>query len=135
MSLKPRLDAYRNADRHSPAESEDPHAMISVLFDELIRKMEQYRSSLQAGKDKDDERNASYARSLSILHVLQSSLDFEQGGEIADNLFRLYEFARQQLLSSFRNNAPERLDAAISSLTEIRNAWHQINASEQSAVS
>ena len=109
--------------------------MISVLFDELIRKMEQYRSSLQAGKDKDDERNASYARSLSILHVLQSSLDFEQGGEIADNLFRLYEFARQQLLSSFRNNAPERLDAAISSLTEIRNAWHQINALEQSAVS
>ena len=95
--------------------------------------MEQYRGSCKQAKI--SAMSEMQVTPVHQYHVLQSSLDFEQGGEIADNLFRLYEFARQQLLSSFRNNAPERLDAAISSLTEIRDAWHQINALEQSAVS
>jgi flagellar protein FliS len=71
-------------------------------------------------------RNESYAKSLAILHALQSCLDFENGGEIADNLFRLYEFARQQLLASFQTGDAERVNSAIDSLAEIRDAWNSI---------
>ena len=42
---------------------------------------------------------------------------------MAENLFRLYEFARQQLLASFRSGTPERISIAIHSLSEIRDAW------------
>ena len=82
----------------------------------------------------DDEviqaRNESYAKSLAILHALQSCLDFDNGGEIAENLFRLYEFAPQQLLASLRTGEAERVDAAIHSLSEIRDAWNSMDRAD-----
>ena len=123
MNSQTNLQAYRSVERHSMAESENPHAMISVLFDELLRRMNNFSVNLEGEEADAEVRNECYARSLAILHALQSCLDFEKGGEVAENLFRLYEFARQQLLASFRSGTPERITIAIQSLSEIRDAW------------
>ena len=93
------MKAYHQADREAAAESESPHEMISVLFDELIRRMEALKANmLDDSKEKIEERSQHYGRSISLLHALQMSLDFEKGGEIANNLFKLYEYSRYQLL-------------------------------------
>ena len=39
--------AYQNAERQAFAESDDPHALIAILFDELLRQM---RISLEKRK-------------------------------------------------------------------------------------
>ena len=78
------MKAYHQADREAAAESESPHEMISVLFDELIRRMEAFKANmLDDSKEKIEERSQHYGRSISLLHALQMSLDFEKGGEIA----------------------------------------------------
>ena len=123
------LKAYTSVDRHSSAEAEDTHAMITALFDELLRRMLKFSQNIAGDDEALQARNESYAKSLAILHALQSCLDFEKGGEIAENLFRLYEFARQQLLASFRTGEAERVDAAIYSLSEIRAAWNSMDRS------
>lgn len=117
------LKAYTSVDRHSSAEAEDTHAMIAALFDELLRRMRSFGNNIHGDEAAVQVRNESYAKSLAILHALQSCLDFDNGGEIAENLFRLYEFARQQLLASFQTGDAERVDAAIDSLSAIRDAW------------
>lgn len=121
------LKAYTSVDRHSTAEAEDTHAMITALFDELLRRMRSFSQNIDGDEEALQLRNESYAKSLAILHALQSCLDFDKGGEIAENLFRLYEFARQQLLASFRTGNAERVDAAIFSLSEIRDAWNSMD--------
>jgi flagellar protein FliS len=121
------LKAYTSVDRHSSAEADDTHAMITALFDELLRRMRNFSQNIGGNDEELQLRNESYAKSLAILHALQSCLDFEKGGEIAENLFRLYEFARQQLLASFRTGEVERVDAAIHSLSEIRDAWNSMD--------
>ena len=121
------LKAYTSVDRHSTAEAEDTHAMIAALFDELLRRMRSFSQNIDGDVEALQLRNESYAKSLAILHALQSCLDFDKGGEIAENLFRLYEFARQQLLASFRTGNAERVDAAIFSLSEIRDAWNSMD--------
>ena len=121
------LKAYTSVDRHSTAEADDTHAMITALFDELLRRMRSFSQNIDGDEEALQLRNESYAKSLAILHALQSCLDFDKGGEIAENLFRLYEFARQQLLASFRTGNAERVDAAIHSLSEIRDAWNSMD--------
>ena len=66
------------------------------------------------------------SRSLTIIYALQSSLNFEEGGEIAENLFRLYEYARQRVLASSKSENPEDLEGIIGSLSEIRDAWRGV---------
>ena len=121
------LKAYTSVDRHAGAESEDAHAMITALFDELLRRMNSFSQNLAGDDEAIQARNESYAKSLAILHALQSCLDFDNGGEIAENLFRLYEFSRQQLLASLRTGELERVDTAIHSLSEIRDAWNSMD--------
>ena len=124
MASKKMMQAYVNANREAVAESENPHALITVLFDELIRSMRLHLSKTELGKHTENEH---FTRALTILYGLQSSLDFENGGEIADNLYRLYEYARQQLLLTARGEDTSGVSAAIDAMENIREAWHQID--------
>ena len=127
MSLRRNMQAYKNADRDAVAESDNPHALIAVLFDELLRHMRLFASEIEEGSLATDSSSEHFSRSLTILYGLQSSLNFEQGGDIANNLFRLYEYARQQLLSAMRQRETEGTVAAIDALENIRDAWREID--------
>ena len=125
------MQAYQNADRNAAAESEDPHALVALLFEELLRHMRLFVATFDDGNADSDVRSHHFSRALTILYGLQSSLNFEQGGEIADNLFRLYEYARQQLLSASRPNDSAGIQAAIAALQDIRDAWSQIESANK----
>ena len=68
-------------------------------------------------------KNDQFTRSLTMLYGLQSCLNFDEGGEIAENLFRLYEYARVQLLHTSQTGETDGTQVAISSISEIREAW------------
>ena len=127
MSVNKMMQAYTKSDHQSVAESNDPMALIALLFDELIRSMQDF--VIQSHKDtgKKEVQSRQFSRSLTIIYALQSSLNFEEGGDIANNLFRLYEYARQQLLQDWKNKATDGTEKAISALDDIREAWHQIS--------
>lgn len=125
MAHKKMMQAYVNSNREAVAESGNPHALITVLFDELIRSMRLHLPEVEVGENAENEH---LVRSLTILYGLQSSLDFENGGEIAENLFRLYEYARQQLLLTSRGGNVSGVSSAIEALENIREAWNNINS-------
>lgn len=127
MSLRRQMQAYKNADRDAVAESDNPHALIAVLFDELLRHMRLFVGEVEQGAVEKSGVSEHFSRSLTILYGLQSSLNFDQGGEIANNLFRLYEYARQQLLATMRTNEIAGTQAAIEALENIRDAWREID--------
>ncbi len=117
------LNAYANSEREAAVDSEDPHALICVLYDELYRSMNIFFTNLEKKNADLELRGKALSKSLSIIYALQTSLNFEAGGEIAENLFRLYEYARQQLLECAKTEEPDGIKAAINSLSEIRDAW------------
>jgi flagellar protein FliS len=127
MSMKKMMHAYTNSDREAVAESNDPVAIVALLFDELIRNMQEF-TRLNADTTKNIEaRSKHFSKSLSIIYALQSSLNFEEGGEISNNLFRLYEYSRQQMLQDWKEKTTNRTEHAITILDDIRNAWQQIS--------
>jgi flagellar protein FliS len=123
MKNRKMMHAYANSEREAAVESDNPHALIAVMFDELLRSMNSFFANLEKNDADLELRGKSMSRSLTIIYALQSSLNFEAGGEIAENLFRLYEYARQQLLASAKSEEPEGISSAIDSLAEIRDAW------------
>ena len=123
MATKKILNAYKNATRDAVVESDDPQAMIMLLLDELLRAMRGYVSTVSNNDSKEMRKNDQFTRSLTMLYGLQSCLNFDEGGEIAENLFRLYEYARVQLLHASQTGEIDGVQVAISSISEIREAW------------
>ena len=131
MTSRKIMQAYQNADRDAVAETGDPHALVALLFGELLRHMRLFVAMSEDGKENSESRSKHFARSLTIIYGLQNSLDFERGGEIVENLFRIYEYARQQLLSASRTNDTAGAQAAIDALEDIHDAWNQIDYANQ----
>ena len=123
MATKKILNAYKNANRDAVVESDDPQALIMLLLDELLRAMRGYVSAVSNNNSKEMRKNDQFTRSLTMLYGLQSCLNFDEGGEIAENLFRLYEYARVQLLHASQTGEIDGAQVAISSISEIREAW------------
>ena len=123
MTTKKILNAYKNANRDAVVESEDPQALIMILLDELLRAMCSYANLVEKDKSNEARTNNHFTRSLTMLYGLQSSLNFDEGGEVAENLFRLYEYARVQLLNTSQTGQIDGTQVAISALTDIREAW------------
>ena len=104
-------------------ESEDPQALIMILLDELLLAMRNYANFVDKEKSKEARKNSHFTRALTMLYGLQSCLNFDEGGEIAENLFRLYEYARVQLLTTSQTGQTDGTQVAISAISEIREAW------------
>ena len=131
MSTNKFINAYKNANREAVAESEDPQALIMVLLDELLRAMRAYVTIVEKQDEAKARKNDNLTRSLTIIYGLQSCLNFEEGGEIAENLFKLYEYSRVQLLDASATGETVGMNAAIQAISDIREAWSMMNLDVQ----
>ena len=125
MSYNAASEAYKQAENIGLSEVTNPHEIIQTLFNELIKSMSLFERSL-SDDNMLESRSSSFAKSLTIIYSLQTSLDFEKGGEISNNLFRIYEYSRQQLISDLKNGEPKGVPNAITIVKEIADAWNQI---------
>ncbi len=125
-NYKKMTDAYQTTERNALVETDDPHQLILVMFDALIKSIEVYVDNIDVTKADLELRSKHFSRALTIIYSLQSSLDFEKGGEIADNLFQTYEFARQMIIASIKDMDATGTKRALALLSEIREAWAQM---------
>ena len=128
MNYGKMLDAYSNSEKKAVIEAEDSHAMVLLLFDELIKTARIFSKNINADTGDLKLRSETMSKALTIIYALQSSLDFERGGEIAENLYRLYEYTREQILIDNKSGKATGILVAISSLEDIREAWVEIRS-------
>ena len=125
-NYKKMTDAYQTTERDALVQTEDPHQLVLIMFDALIKSIEVYVGNLDVKTADLELRSKHFSRALTIIYSLQSSLDFEKGGEIAENLFKLYEFARQRLMDDLKQGECEGTVQAINCLADIRDAWEEM---------
>ena len=65
-------------------------------------------------------------KASSVVGELLSSLNMEAGGEIAENLSRLYDFVMDRLISANMKNDQKALDEAEKVLDLLRSAWKDL---------
>ena len=128
MNYSKMLDAYSNSEKKAVIEAEDSHAMVLLLFDELIKTARIFSQNIKVKNGNQKVKSENMSKALTIIYALQSSLDFERGGEIAENLYRLYEYTREQILIDNKSNEAAGILVAISSLEDIREAWVEIRS-------
>ena len=120
------LKRYAAIDTESKVESATPHQRVRILFDELLLALDAAALALRAGdraKTMDKQ-----TRALTILHALETSLDFERGGDVAVSLATIYRESRKRLLEGTATNSAEPMEQARGYIGEIASAWNEIGS-------
>jgi len=108
--------------------------LIIMLYNEAVRQLDQaldlIRLNTTGKKDPSNIEKISKAivKTQEIVSELMVSLDFEQGGDIAKNLFSLYTWFNRELMGANIDQDARRLSAVRDHIDTLRNAWHEIVA-------
>ena len=113
--------------------------LIIMLYNEAVRQLDQALNLMElndSGK-KDPARiekiGKSVVKTQEIVSELMVSLDFEQGGDIAKNLFSLYTWFNRELMEANISQDARRISTVRDLIDDLRNAWQEVvvtNAAE-----
>jgi flagellar protein FliS len=114
---------YKKTQASAVPELNDVHDLIHVTLKELHRSLAVLNERPAFGSD---VHNNHASRALTAVYVLQVSLDFERGGDIATNLFKLYEYCRNQLVAATTKDENADIATALAVVSELLDAWKRI---------
>jgi flagellar secretion chaperone FliS len=117
QSLNPYIEYQSNQ-----VNTADQKQLVIMLYDGAIKFLNESIGFLDNYKTYD-QANAKIVRVQEIISELMISLDMEKGGEIAQNLFNLYAFMKQQLLDANIKKEPAPIKQVIKMLNELSQAW------------
>ena len=128
MSYNNALSVYQDVRIKTASQGQ----LIIMLYDEIIKNINNGIELLElnANGKKDPSRiekiNKSILKAQEVITELMVSLDFEEGGEIAKNLFSLYTWFNQELIEGNIKQDAERLISVRNMITDLRSACNEI---------
>ncbi len=110
--------------------SDSPLSLVVKLYQGAIDATRQAEKALQARDI--PARSRAINKAISILSELLIALDFERGGEISQNLKRLYTYMQQQLLNAHFRQVAEPLVEVEKLLNTLLEGWREVENSQYS---
>lgn len=114
------LAAYKQ----THVQSRTPLELVVMLYDGALRFSGDARAAIERG-DIAARRNA-LDRTMAIISELQSTLNLEQGGDVAKQLDELYDFMTRRLLDAAIHNTVAPIDEVRTLLETLRDAWRTV---------
>jgi flagellar secretion chaperone FliS len=98
--------------------------VIVLLYDGAISSMKLAQEGMSTLNYQDKARFLD--RALRVIGELSASLNMDEGGGIAKDLRRMYEYMQFELTQANLKNEPRRLEGPIRCLSLIREAWQDL---------
>ena len=122
MNVQSALNAYKETNL-TEVEDASPHKLIELTFKDLKRNLLLIRRKLNDG---EKIGGLEAAKSIAAIEILKTSLNFEEGGEIAKNLEQIYNYSLNQLNLIIKEDKEYELDTVISIISSLVDAWSSI---------
>ena len=104
--------------------SASPAKLVAMLYERAITLLHDAVGAIEAG---DIERRwVANSKATEIVVELWQALDMEAGGEIAENLNRLYGFMVMRLTMVDTENSVQAARDVIGLLEPLRRSWHEL---------
>lgn len=114
-----RVDSYKAAH----IETATPERLLVMLYDGAIKYLNLGVQTILTQDIEGTHRNLLKAEA--IILELMNVLDMDVGGEIASNLYNLYDYMYHQLVQANIQRNPELVREVISLLEPLRSAWSE----------
>ena len=117
------MNPYLNQYKKAQVQTASPEQILIMLYDGAIRFLNQAKVHMQ---NKDIEQtHTNIIKAQRIITEFMSSLDVEMGGEMAQNLFNLYEYLHHRLVQANIKKDEEALDEVLGHLRSLKATWEE----------
>ena len=125
MSNVRQLHAYKE----NQITTADPGTVLLMLYQGAIDAVDRAAAHLAEGNMA--EKGMCILRANYIINQFLASLDYDAGGEIAQNLEGLYRFMLDQMLLANANNDPSPLVTVSALLSILKSGWEEAVAAQR----
>ncbi|RKX75476.1 MAG: flagellar export chaperone FliS [Spirochaetes bacterium] len=116
------LRAYRQTRVKTASQGQ----LIVMLYNEGLKQLKTAEREFQSSQPKLELVHNAIVKAQDIITELMVSLDFEKGGDIAQNLFHLYMYFNQKLVDVNLSKDASNLHEVYSLMESLRDAWAEI---------
>lgn len=117
------MNPYLNQYKKAQVQTASPEQILIMLYDGAIRFLNQAKVHMQ---NKDIEQShTNIIKAQRILTEFMSSLDMDLGGEMAENLFNLYEYLHHRLVQANIKKDIEAIDEVLDHLRSLKATWEE----------
>jgi flagellar protein FliS len=124
MNAMTAMKQYQQVGVKAQVTEADPHRLIQMLMQGGLDRIAQAKGAME--REAYAEKGALIGKAVNIIGGLRDVLDKQAGGELAENLDRLYEFMTMRLFEASRHNDVSKLDEVAKLLGEIKSGWDGI---------
>ena len=118
------LNEYRNVGITSSVTEASPHRLVQMMYEGALSRIFKAKGAMERSEIKLKGEQISQA--IAIVDSLRASLNTDEGGEMAENLWSLYDYITRRLVIANSQNKTEILDECASLLGQVKEAWDLI---------
>lgn len=118
------LETYRSVDVASRTGGANPHQLITVLYEDLLRELR--LGALAIEKADHANKNARLTKAVALLFALESGLDFNKGASVAETLSRFYRGCRDAVMRASIESNAGLVREVVTNVGEIAASWKAI---------
>ncbi len=101
-----------------------PHKLVEMLYDGAIKNMNLAKVFIE---HKNLEKKSEHInKALSIINALRTAVDIEKGGEVASNLYDLYDYCYRRLFTASVKNDAALVDEVLEHIVSVSQAWKEM---------
>ncbi|NNC65042.1 MAG: flagellar export chaperone FliS [Gammaproteobacteria bacterium] len=118
------LSSYQDVSAHGALADASSHEVITQMYRTALTRIAEAKGSIERGET--GRKGEQIGKALAIVEGLLMSLDGEQGGEIAENLTRLYDYMARNLVKANLEDDAAALDEISGLIRELKDGWEAI---------
>ncbi|WJN57662.1 MULTISPECIES: flagellar export chaperone FliS [unclassified Pseudomonas] len=125
MNAMAALRQYQTVNTQAQVSDASPHRLIQMLMEGGLSRLAQAKGVMMHGQHA--AKGELISKAIGIIGGLRESLDLQQGGEIAANLDRLYEYMVSRLVEANIGNDVAIIDEVAELLRNVKSGWDAIS--------
>ena len=118
------LQQYKEVDIQSKLVASNPHGLVVMLLDGVLQKLAKATGAIE--REDISQKGELISASIRIIDSLRASLDFNKGGDLANNLNELYTYMEGRLLKANLDSDSSIIAEVVSLISQIKQAWDAI---------
>ena len=117
------MNQYVNQYKKTAVNTASKEQILLMLYDGAIKFLHKAKIAFETNDIEQIHNNIT--RAERIITEFQSTLDMENGGRFAQELYALYEYLNNRLFMANMKKRTDYVDEVLKHLTELRDTWRE----------